>query len=137
MARRQRRYTKQPHLWRRGATGIWYIIWQDGRVPKKRSTRTVKRVEADAALAEFLRDYSDGRTTKPPVTLHVGITDWLEDRERPRNGLHHSTLRVYRRWARFFKAFFALSLLANRGYTHPRTGVSGPPRGSGDRTKHP
>lgn len=99
MAGRRRKYTKQPHLWCRKESKTWYIVFRNGDKLVRICTKTRDYDEANDKLLRFLKEeYLEEPVTPPEqaVTLHQGITAWLENCERPRRGLRHSTLVLYR-----------------------------------------
>lgn len=88
-----------PHLWRHPGTRRWYIVWQEAGQPRRRSTRTTRRDQADAALRTFLIEETGDALAWGPrrrLTVRAALEEWIEDRSRPRHGLQVGTLRSYR-----------------------------------------
>ena len=97
---RRKIYTRRPFLKKR-KNGIFYIYHQHQGRQVRQSTRTRKRIEAEASLDQYLRSLAGGQSAaSAKLTMHQGITDWLEDRQSPRWGLKKSTLSGYRTFAK-------------------------------------
>ena len=113
MASRKRTYTKQPHLWLRKESKTWYIVFKNGTERERLCTKTKNRKEAELVLLRFLReDYQTPGFQPSLLTLHEGISAWLENCERPRRGLGTSTIRLYRGFAKNLKDAFPGDLRA-------------------------
>ena len=93
---------------------MFYILYHEGGRTRKKSTRSRRRAEAEAALDAFEKSRADPDTSRPATrtTIQEGVKQWLADRERPRQGLDEKTLLGYRRWARNMLAFFPEGALA-------------------------
>jgi integrase len=58
---------------------VFYITWQEAGRSHRRSTRTKKRAEAEAALREFIRQKDQGWTQS--LTVSEAAARWLRERE--------------------------------------------------------
>ena len=97
---RRRIYSRRPFLKKR-KNGIYYIYHQHQGRQVRQSTRTRKRLEAEASLDQYLRSLAGGQSVvSAKMTIHQGITEWLEDRQSPRWGLKKSTLCGYQTFAK-------------------------------------
>lgn len=100
-SKRKATYTFRPHLVRR-KNGRYYIHHQHNGQQIRISTRTKIRGEAEHALDQYISDLAMGISPQEAstMTMHQGISNWLEDRQSPRNSLKACTLGGYRTFAR-------------------------------------
>jgi integrase len=109
--KRLKKYSRHPYLQKR-RSGIYYIYHHQLGSQIRVSTRSRKRAVAEDALKLYEQDLAAGHSpVAVTLTMHTGISKWLEDRQSPRNGLKTSTLSGYKTFAKKLKGALPPRLL--------------------------
>ncbi len=70
-----------PRLSKTPASPNWYILWHDGKRPRRTSCYTTDKAEAEAQLADFLRrrgDSANGLRNPDQIMINEALAKYLE-----------------------------------------------------------
>lgn len=70
-----------PRLDKTAASPNWYILWHDGKRPRRTSCHTADKAEAEAQLADFLRrrgEAASGLRSADQITIDEALAKYLE-----------------------------------------------------------